>query len=175
RTASVCAYFGMAPPVEASTDAWQAGSRGSMAAFVSSAGMSAARGSSKGRALAERAVRRAPMAMLVAKRAEVPAFCQNLREGWPSIGQGGGTGFPPPLRGRDRERGAECTAFVSYLGLDKCSEPSLLNLRTRLVSHSVLCLHPSPCPSPTRGEGTVWRAPSQIARCDCGPLKVSAR
>ena len=31
-----------------------------------------------------------------------------------------------------------------------------------LASRLVLYLHPSPCPSPTRGEGTVRHAPSQL-------------
>src|SRR5437867_2214314 len=32
----------------------------------------------------------------------------------------------------------------------------------RLSSGSALCRHPPPCPSPTWGEGTVWRASSHL-------------
>src|SRR5215471_470268 len=37
--------------------------------------------------------------------------CTHLRECWSAVGQSGATAFPPPLRGRDRERGTTRTAF----------------------------------------------------------------
>src|SRR5262249_43444662 len=48
--------------------------------------------------------------------------------------------LPPPLWGRGGERGG---------------------------SEFGICDDPSPCPSPTRGEGTLWHCSSQRQRCVC--------
>jgi hypothetical protein len=79
-----------------------------------------------------------------------------------AFGQSSPTAFPPPLWGRDRERGATSTAFVLKAKKDK-GRKCLGSLRTRPALLSVLCRHPSPCPSPTRGEGTLWHGPLQLA------------
>src|SRR5262245_49980750 len=84
-------------------------------------------------------------------------------------GQSSATTFPPPLWGRDREGGTTRTAFISSLTSNKC-QPSCPSPLMRLASCSVLRGHPPPCPSPTGGEGTVWRVPSQLMQCACGWL-----
>src|SRR6266478_1941849 len=45
---------------------------------------------------------------------------------------------------------------------DSITALSISRTCTGSASHRVLCRHPSPCPSPTWGEGTVWHAPSQL-------------
>src|SRR6266700_7376021 len=74
------------------------------------------------------------------------------------------TRFPPPLWGRDRERGGDkapsaklvlCTNSGTTAGCTCCT------LRTQQMQR---VLYPSPCPSPTRptrGEGTLWRCSAQ--------------
>src|SRR5215467_12004592 len=93
-------------------------------------------------------------------------------------GQSRATSFPPPLWGRDRERGTARTASASFLRPNNCKS-SFSSLCTALALHSVPRRHPSPCPSPTIraftpvcdglwGEGTVRRAPSQLTHRACG-------
>src|SRR5262249_49010807 len=73
------------------------------------------------------------------------------------------TSFPPPLWGRDRERGGDNAPSVrqnlcrsSMLGsVRSCSRP------TSELKHAYCLLYPSPCPSPTRGEGTMWHCSAQ--------------
>src|SRR6185436_15325285 len=90
-------------------------------------------------------------------------MCVRVRDR-PVIGQSSATSFPPPLWGKDRERGTTRTASVFYLTSNKRRDQLLLSLASR----AVLRRHPSPCPSPTRGEGAVGRAPSQHTRCARG-------
>jgi hypothetical protein len=70
------------------------------------------------------------------------------------LGQSGATAFPPPLWGRDRERGRTRTAFVSYLRLNKCSQP----VRACAVSDPTQCFVATPLPVP----------PPQGGREPCG-------
>jgi hypothetical protein len=90
--------------------------------------------------------------------------CTHLRECWSALGQSSATAFPPPMRVRDREGGTTSTAVVSNAMPDKCRSeiPDFQNLRAEAASRSVPCRHPPPCPSPAWGEGTVWRASSQL-------------
>src|SRR5947209_6363631 len=79
------------------------------------------------------------------------------------------TSFPPPLRGRDRERG-------------NLQAQRLPPTRFRILSTSKLATgesllaefhcHPPPCPSPARGEGTMWHAPSHRAACEPGDVRM---
>src|SRR5215831_10080161 len=56
--------------------------------------------------------------------------CTHLRECWSAAGQSGATAFPPPLWGRDRERGTTSTASVSHLKSNTYSQPRFLGLCT---------------------------------------------
>src|SRR5690242_3614695 len=66
-------------------------------------------------------------------------------------GQSNATTFPPPLWGRDRERGTTALLLVrSHDPISPAPQPFAV-LRSGEASSSVPCGHPSPCPSPTRG------------------------
>src|SRR5258705_11668898 len=67
---------------------------------------------------------------------------------------------PSPHVGEGQGGGTTGTASVCY------ADPT--NIRSRFLSSSRLVFHrhPPPCPSPTWGEGTVWRAPSQLSAAD---------
>src|SRR5262245_19412959 len=75
------------------------------------------------------------------------------------------TRFPPPLRGRDREGGGgRCRVSI-----DRPKSESCFQLTPECDTKFRACCYPPPCPSPargegTRGEGTLWRGPSQQQR-----------
>ncbi len=66
----------------------------------------------------------------------------------------------PPCGGGTGRGVQQATARVSDPRLNHRTLDS--RTCTGSASHRVLCRHPSPCPSPTWGEGTVWHAPSQL-------------
>src|SRR5690242_13828971 len=79
-----------------------------------------------------------------------------VRRAWPQRSLppcGGGTG-------RGVRHNAEAASNPRSNAVPKLSEVS------QALSF-VLCRHPSPCPSPTRGEGTVGPAPSQLISGIC--------
>ena len=78
---------------------------------------------------------------------------------------GGGTG-----RGVQQAR----RLFPMRRGQKRSSLLSCLGLYGGLVSRSAFYRHPPPCPSPARGEGTVWHAPSPLTQCVCGQRCVHA-
>src|SRR5437870_4879405 len=81
------------------------------------------------------------------------------------VGQNSATSFPPPLRGRDREGGASGIGSVPNPKLDDkrgLQRSRNSSQRTGPASSLVRCRYPPPCPSPARGEGTVWHELSQI-------------
>src|SRR5256885_7124092 len=86
-----------------------------------------------------------------------------------AVGQSGATAFPPPLWGRDRERGT--TALPLYISaIFICAIHKCRQMQRAVVLESVheasLALGASwPPLSPTRGEGTVGHAPSQLTQC----------
>src|SRR5258705_13224588 len=55
-----------------------------------------------------------------------------------------------------------CGCFQFDAGKSGSKTPDFWNLRAEAGSRAVHRRHPPPCPSPTWGEGTVWRAPSQL-------------
>src|SRR5262245_17687810 len=77
-----------------------------------------------------------------------------LRECGVRLGQSGATAFPPPLWGRDRERGTTSTAPVSYLRSNKCRQ----RVRVCAANNPAQCLVATPLPVP----------PPQGGREPCG-------
>src|SRR6476620_2998239 len=74
---------------------------------------------------------------------------------------------PSPLAG-EGQGGGYNSAASGFLSNDpanpaKCCSPLSVSSLGR-DSSSALRRHPSPCPSPARGEGTVWHAPSHLTR-----------
>src|SRR5690349_15170012 len=76
--------------------------------------------------------------------------------------QSGATAFPPPLWGRDRESGTAAPLLVSTIQQVRLHAATHHSRVGEAASCSARRGHPSPCPSPTRGEGTVWLAPSHL-------------
>src|SRR5215470_14384955 len=70
-----------------------------------------------------------------------------------AIGASNAYAIPLPLWGRDRERGRTRTASVCLL--------LFVSLQTSRALRSVFGSEASPCPSPTRGEGTLWHCSAQ--------------
>src|SRR5215510_4818352 len=104
------------------------------------------------------------LAAVVPARAVRHPVCERIRGCGREVWQSSATPFPPPLWGRDRERGTTALLLVHVYDLTnpaKCRQRSFSSLER--ASRSVHRRHPSPCPSPTRGEGTVGHAP-------CGEL-----
>src|SRR4029453_13572430 len=68
------------------------------------------------------------------------------------------------VRGR---KVAKMRATVSNPMSDKCRSKTFdcQKLRAETASRAVRYRHPSPCPSPTWGEGTLWRRSSRLSRC----------
>jgi len=94
---------------------------------------------------------------------------RTVREFVASVAKVDATAFPPPLWGRDRERGTgEQEIQRHFAGVSMLEDVeqncSTWNARTDLRA----CGHPSPCPSPTRGEGTMWHRRLQHERCIIG-------
>src|SRR5262249_32790954 len=77
--------------------------------------------------------------------------CTHVRECWSAVGQSGATAFPPPLWGRDRERGTTSTASVLH------RKPRLLG-SVRGSKLYALCFVAAPLPGP----------PAQGGREPCG-------
>src|SRR5215470_11133487 len=67
---------------------------------------------------------------------------------------------PSPLVGEGQGEGYNNAATIRLVSLKavsrRCRIGTGLAFRVRR--------HPSPCPSPTRGEGTMWRAPSRLTQ-----------
>src|SRR5262249_32790955 len=72
---------------------------------------------------------------------------------------------PSPLVGEGQGEGynKHCVCFTSE------AAASWVCARVQALC-SVLRCRPSAWPSRTRGEGTVWRTPSQLTQCACGTL-----
>ena len=110
-----------------------------------------------------------PAAVVPAQGARHAHIRERMRGCRLGFGQSSATPFPPPLWGRDRERGRTALLLAHVydpISPTECSELSLSSLKR--TSRPVHRRHPSPFPSPTRGEGTVRYAPSQLTRCACG-------
>src|SRR5262245_16509376 len=108
-------------------------------------------------------------AVVAAQSARHAHICERIRGRAPQVGQSGATPFPPPLWERDRERGKAELLLAHVYDLTnpaECRQCSCSSLER--ASRSMHRRHPSPCPSPTRGEGTVGHAPSQLAQYACG-------
>src|SRR5689334_11294183 len=90
-------------------------------------------------------------------------------------GQNSATTFPPPLWGRDRERGTTALLLVRINDPISPAPQPFAVLQSGGSSSSVRCGHPSPCPSPTRGEGTMWRAPSHLTQGALRPETCACR
>src|SRR5262245_19755580 len=94
-----------------------------------------------------------------------------IRECRRFVGQSSATAFPPPLRGRNREGGTTSTESVYCTGRTN-NRSGVLASGVRANEYVRAQCHPPPCPSPAGGEGTVWHAPSQLARCPCGKPRL---
>src|SRR5262245_17928142 len=80
--------------------------------------------------------------------------------------------FPPPLWGRDRERGGDDAPSARLVPDTRttagCTWPDLSD---RSYEPEAALLYPSPCPSPTRGEGTLWHRSAHLQQCTRVPLR----
>src|SRR5262245_31051405 len=81
---------------------------------------------------------------------------------------------PSPLVG-EGQGGGYNTHYLCFVSaaqqMQACCRYRVFLHRTNFAL--VPCRHPSPCPSPTRGEGTVWHAPSHLMPCACGTFQRS--
>src|SRR5262245_42899431 len=65
--------------------------------------------------------------------------------------------FPPPLWGRDRDRGGDDAPSARLVPDTRTTDGfAWRDLSDRRYEPEAALLYPSPCPSPTRGEGTLW-------------------
>jgi hypothetical protein len=70
---------------------------------------------------------------------------------------------PSPLVGEGQGEGWRRTPSVRFLRL-QTRKDSWLNFLERRLKQKQCVFYPSPCPSPTRGEGTLWHGSAQPLR-----------
>src|SRR5690348_6801686 len=72
------------------------------------------------------------------------------------------TWFPSTLWERDRERGGDKALRARLLPIVKRRTAGGRDLSDRGYEPKAALLYPSPCPSPTRGEGTLWHCSAHL-------------